>query len=158
MEFNLFNAGVRPAINVGISVSRVGGSAQIKPMKKVAGTLKLDQAQFRELEAFAKFGSDLDAATKMTIDRGRRNVEILKQKQYSPVEVEKQVAIIFVSTKGYIDAVPVERVKEFEEEFIMLMDKSHRSTLDQIKAGKYTDEVQATLKKVALDLAKQFSK
>lgn len=158
LESNLFNSGVRPAINVGISVSRVGGSAQIKPMKKVAGTLKLDQAQFRELEAFAKFGSDLDAATKMTIDRGRRNVEILKQKQYSPVEVEKQVAIIFVSTKGYIDAVPVERVKEFEEEFIMLMDKSHRDTLDQIKAGKYTDEVQATLKKVALDLAKQFSK
>jgi len=158
LESNLFNSGVRPAINVGISVSRVGGSAQIKPMKKVAGTLKLDQAQFRELEAFAKFGSDLDAATKMTIDRGRRNVEILKQKQYSPVEVEKQVAIIFVSTKGYIDAVPVERVKEFEEEFITLMDKSHRDTLDQIKAGKYTDEVQATLKKVALDLAKQFSK
>jgi F-type H+-transporting ATPase subunit alpha len=158
LESNLFNSGVRPAINVGISVSRVGGSAQIKPMKKVAGTLKLDQAQFRELEAFAKFGSDLDAATKMTIDRGRRNVEILKQKQYSPVEVEKQVAIIFVSTKGYLDAVPVERVKEFEEEFIMLMDKSHRDTLDQIKAGKYTDEIQATLKKVALDLAKQFSK
>jgi F-type H+-transporting ATPase subunit alpha len=121
LETNLFNSGIRPAINVGISVSRVGGSAQIKSMKKVAGTLKLDQAQFRELEAFAKFGSDLDAATKLTIERGRRNVEVLKQPQYQPVPVEEQVAMILTSTKGYIDKVPVNKVKAFEAEFILIL-------------------------------------
>lgn len=117
LESNLFNAGIRPAINVGISVSRVGGNAQIKSMKKVAGTLKLDQAQFRELEAFAKFGSDLDASTKLTIERGRRNQEMLKQPQYSPVAVEQQVAIIYASTNGLLDKVPVNKVKSFESDF-----------------------------------------
>src|ERR1700709_2643504 len=121
LETNLFNAGIRPAINVGISVSRVGGAAQIKSMKKVAGTLKLDQAQFRELEAFSKFGSDLDASTKLTIERGRRNLEILKQAQYSPIAVELQVAIIYVSTNGYIDNVPVKEVKAFEAEYTTLL-------------------------------------
>ncbi len=118
LETNLFNSGIRPAINVGISVSRVGGSAQIKSMKKVAGTLKLDQAQFRELEAFSKFGSDLDAATKLTIERGRRNTEVLKQPQYAPVPVEEQVAMILASTRGYIDRVPVTKVKEFEKSLL----------------------------------------
>src|SRR5207342_1390170 len=120
LEGNLFNSGIRPAINVGISVSRVGGSAQIKSMKKVAGTLKLDQAQYRELEAFSKFGSDLDASTKLTIERGRRNTEVLKQAQYAPVPVEEQVAILTASTRGYLDKVPVEKVKNFEKEFIGL--------------------------------------
>ena len=157
LETNLFNSGIRPAINVGISVSRVGGAAQIKSMKKVAGTLKLDQAQFRELEAFAKFGSDLDAATKLTIERGRRNLEILKQPQYSPVSVEEQVAIIFVSTKGMIDKVPVNRVREFEHEFLGLMKAQHRDILDLLKAGKLTDEVTAKLGEVASDLAKKYA-
>jgi F-type H+-transporting ATPase subunit alpha len=158
LETNLFNSGIRPAINVGISVSRVGGSAQIKPMKKVAGTLKLDQAQFRELEAFAKFGSDLDAATKRTIERGRRNLEILKQAQYSPVSVEDQVAIIFASTKGYMDKVPVERVKEFEKEYLTLLDAQHSGTLDAIRDGKYSDEITDTLAQVAKELAGRYAK
>jgi F-type H+/Na+-transporting ATPase subunit alpha len=157
LETNLFNAGIRPAINVGISVSRVGGNAQIKSMKKVAGTLKLDQAQFRELEAFAKFGSDLDPATKLTIERGRRNLEILKQPQYSPVAVELQVAIIFVSTKGFIDKVPVERVKEFEKEYSNLLSLQHKDTLAQLKAGKLDDAVEV-LKNVALELSKKYAK
>ncbi|WP_027002249.1 F0F1 ATP synthase subunit alpha [Hugenholtzia roseola] len=158
LETNLFNSGIRPAINVGISVSRVGGSAQIKPMKKVAGTLKLDQAQFRELEAFSKFGSDLDAATKLVIERGRRNTEILKQKQYSPVEVEKQVAIIYVSTNGFIDTVPVEKVKAFEEAYLSELSRNQADTLAQIRNQKWDDNIMATLKKVALDVAKGFSK
>jgi len=158
LETNLFNSGIRPAINVGISVSRVGGAAQIKSMKKVAGTLKLDQAQFRELEAFAKFGSDLDAATKLTIDRGRRNLEILKQPQYSPVAVEDQVAIIYASTKGMLDTVPENRVREFEAEYLSLLNAQYRGTLDQLKAGKLTDEVTETLGSVARDLAKKFAK
>ncbi len=157
LETNLFNSGIRPAINVGISVSRVGGSAQIKSMKKVAGTLKLDQAQFRELEAFAKFGSDLDAATKLTIERGRRNLEILKQAQYSPVTVENQVAIIFVSTKGFIDDVPVNRVKEFENEFITLLEAQHEDVLNTLKAGKLDDNATGTLEKVAVNLAKKYN-
>jgi F-type H+-transporting ATPase subunit alpha len=157
LETNLFNSGIRPAINVGISVSRVGGSAQIKSMKKVAGTLKLDQAQFRELEAFAKFGSDLDAATKLTIERGRRNTEILKQDQYSPVSVEEQVAIITASTRGFIDAVPVAKVKAFEKEFLELMRVSHGAVLDNLRAGKFEDADVATIKKVAADLAKKFA-
>ena len=156
LETNLFNSGVRPAINVGISVSRVGGSAQIKSMKKVAGTLKLDQAQFRELEAFAKFGSDLDAATQRTIDRGRRNLEILKQAQFSPVPVEEQVAIIFASTKGYMDRVPVPRVKEYETEFLSLLRAQHRGVLDRLRKGEYNDELTDTLASVAKDLAKKY--
>jgi len=156
LETNLFNAGFRPAINVGISVSRVGGSAQIKSMKKVSGTLKLDQAQFRELEAFAKFGSDLDAATKRTIDRGRRNQEMLKQPQYSPVKVEDQVAIIFACTKGFVDRVPEEKVKEFEKEYLTSLNTSHRDVLDTLKSGKLTDEATSTLEQVAKDIAKSY--
>lgn len=157
LETNLFNSGIRPAINVGISVSRVGGSAQIKSMKKVAGTLKLDQAQFRELEAFAKFGSDLDAATKLTIERGRRNLEILKQAQYSPVPVEEQVAIIYVSTKGMIDDVPVNRVREFERNFLDMLRNKHKDVLDSLRAGKLEDSSTDTLAKVAKDLAKEYA-
>ncbi len=156
LETNLFNSGIRPAINVGISVSRVGGSAQIKSMKKVAGTLKLDQAQFRELEAFAKFGSDLDAATKLTIERGRRNQEILKQDQYAPVSVEQQVAIITASTRGFMDNVPVNKVREFEKEFASLMNAAHRPVLDNLRAGKFEDADVATIKKVATDLASKY--
>ncbi|QJD78716.1 F0F1 ATP synthase subunit alpha [Spirosoma rhododendri] len=156
LESNLFNAGIRPAINVGISVSRVGGNAQIKSMKKVAGTLKLDQAQFRELEAFAKFGSDLDASTKLTIERGRRNQEMLKQPQYSPVAVEQQVAIIYASTNGLLDKVPVNKVKEFESEYSMVLSAQYPKVLDELRAGKLTDEGTATLKKVAADLSAQY--
>jgi F-type H+-transporting ATPase subunit alpha len=153
----LFNSGIRPAINVGISVSRVGGSAQIKSMKKVAGTLKLDQAQFRELEAFAKFGSDLDAATKLTIERGRRNTEILKQDQYSPVSVEEQVAIITASTRGFIDKVPVSKVRAFEKEFLELLRATNQSVLDNLRAGKFEDGDVEILKKVATDLSKKYA-
>jgi len=156
METNLFNSGIRPAINVGISVSRVGGSAQIKSMKKVAGTLKLDQAQFRELEAFAKFGSDLDASTKLTIERGRRNLEILKQGQYQPVTVEEQVAIILASTKGYLDKVPVAKVKEFEKEFLGLMKAQYQAVLDNFRAGKFEDADANTVKQVATELAAKY--
>jgi F-type H+-transporting ATPase subunit alpha len=156
LETNLFNSGIRPAINVGISVSRVGGSAQIKSMKKVAGTLKLDQAQFRELEAFSKFGSDLDASTKLTIERGRRNLEVLKQPQYSPVKVEEQVAIILASTKGYTDKVPVEKMKEFEKEFIGLMRAQHQAALDNFRVGKFEDADANVVKQVATDLASRY--
>ncbi|GAB3737268.1 F0F1 ATP synthase subunit alpha [Spirosoma lituiforme] len=156
LESNLFNSGIRPAINVGISVSRVGGNAQIKSMKKVAGTLKLDQAQFRELEAFAKFGSDLDASTKLTIERGRRNQEMLKQPQYSPVPVEQQVAIIYASTNGLLDKVPVNKVKEFESEFAMILSAQHPAVLNDLRAGKLTDEATAALKKVAADLSANY--
>jgi F-type H+-transporting ATPase subunit alpha len=157
LESNLFNAGIRPAINVGISVSRVGGNAQIKSMKKVAGTLKLDQAQFRELEAFAKFGSDLDAATRLTIERGRRNQEILKQAQYSPVKVEEQVAIIYASTTGGMDNVPVASVKEFETEFLTVLRNGHKDVLENLKAGKL-DDAAPKLKQVAADVAKKYAK
>lgn len=156
LETNLFNSGVRPAINVGISVSRVGGSAQIKSMKKVSGTLKLDQAQFRELEAFAKFGSDLDAATQLTIDRGRRNQEILKQGQFEPVPVEEQVAIIYASTKGLMDNVPVEKAKEFEAEFLTVLRNSHADALATLKAGKLDDAAIDALKKVSADVASKY--
>jgi F-type H+-transporting ATPase subunit alpha len=156
LETNLFNSGIRPAINVGISVSRVGGSAQIKSMKKVAGTLKLDQAQFRELEAFAKFGSDLDAATKLTIERGRRNLEILKQPQFSPVAVEEQVAIIAASTRGFMDGVPVNKVKEFEKDYLDILSGSYKSVLDNLRVGKFEDADVATMKKVATDLASKY--
>jgi len=156
LESNLFLAGVRPAINVGISVSRVGGAAQIKSMKKVAGTLKLDQAQYRELEAFAKFGSDLDAATMSVLGKGARNVEIMKQAQNSPMTVEKQVAILYCGTKGLLNNVPVNRIKEFEEEFLHFMDEKHRDILDTLKSGKLTDEVTSTLVKVAADLSEKY--
>jgi F-type H+/Na+-transporting ATPase subunit alpha len=156
LEANLFNAGVRPAINVGISVSRVGGNAQIKSMKKIAGTLKLDQAQYRELEAFSKFGSDLDASTKATLEKGARNVEILKQLQYSPLTVEKQVAIIYCGTKGLLRDVPVKRVKEFESEFLALLEAQHRPVLDMLRSGIIDDKVTSTLEKVALELVSKY--
>ncbi|WP_162340980.1 F0F1 ATP synthase subunit alpha [Cyclobacterium salsum] len=149
LETNLFNAGIRPAINVGISVSRVGGNAQIKAMKKVAGTLKLDQAQFRELEAFSKFGSDLDPTTKRTIERGRRNQEILKQGQYSPVKVEFQVAIIFASTKGLLDKIPVESVKAFEKDFYNIIKAQYPEVLTAI--NKADMDTMGTLLKKAVD-------
>ena len=156
LESNLFNAGVRPAINVGISVSRVGGNAQIKSMKKVAGTLKLDQAQFRELEAFAKFGSDLDAATKSVLDKGARNVEILKQGQFSPLRVEQQTAIIYVGTKGLLSSVPVNKVREFEADFLSILEAKHKNVLNDLKAGKLTDEITNVLDNEAKELAKRF--
>ncbi|WP_321369355.1 F0F1 ATP synthase subunit alpha [uncultured Draconibacterium sp.] len=156
LESNLFNSGIRPAINVGISVSRVGGSAQIKSMKKISGTLKLDQAQFRELEAFAKFGSDLDAATMRVLDKGRKNVEILKQGQYSPVKVEHQAAIIYCGTNELLRSVPIEKVKEFESDFLETMEMSHRPVLDELKAGKLTPEIEETIRKVAAETAEKY--
>ncbi|HEX8328841.1 MAG TPA: F0F1 ATP synthase subunit alpha [Hymenobacter sp.] len=157
LETNLFNSGVRPAINVGISVSRVGGNAQIKSMKKVAGTLKLDQAQFRELEAFAKFGSDLDASTKLTIERGRRNLEILKQPQFSPVKVEDQVAIIYAATNGLLDSVPVNRVREFEKEFGQVMNSRYPDVLKALKAGKLEDTATKAIREVAKDVSASYA-
>jgi F-type H+-transporting ATPase subunit alpha len=156
LESDLFNSGIRPAINVGISVSRVGGSAQIKSMKKVAGTLKLDQAQYRELEAFAKFGSDLDAATKSVLDKGARNVEILKQKEGDPFTVERQIAIIYVGTKGLIQNVPINKVKEFENEYLDFLEAKHADVMASLKSGKYTDENTAVLEKVAKELASKY--
>ena len=156
LESNLFNAGMRPAINVGISVSRVGGNAQIKSMKKVAGTLKLDQAQFRELEAFSKFGSDLDAATKNVIDKGARNVEILKQGQYSPVTVEKQVAIVYAGTKNLMRNVPVNKIREFESEYTTQLEMRHPETLAALKAGKLDDQITGVLETVAKELAARY--
>jgi F-type H+-transporting ATPase subunit alpha len=147
---------VRPAINVGISVSRVGGNAQIKSMKKIAGTLKLDQAQYRELEAFSKFGSDLDASTKATLEKGARNVEILKQGQYAPMSVEKQIAIIYCGTKGLLKDVPIKRVKEFENEYLTLMEKQHANVLESLRQGNLTDEATSVMEQVAKDVAKQF--
>jgi F-type H+-transporting ATPase subunit alpha len=157
LESNLFNAGVRPAINVGISVSRVGGNAQIKSMKKVAGTLKLDQAQYRELEAFSKFGSDLDASTKTVLDKGARNVEILKQGQYSPVSVEKQVAIIYLGTKNLMRNVPINRVRDFEAEFTSLLEMRHPETLAALKAGKFDDQITGVLETVAKELSANYN-
>jgi F-type H+-transporting ATPase subunit alpha len=156
LDGDLFNAGVRPAINVGISVSRVGGNAQIKSMKKVAGTLKLDQAAFRELEAFAKFGSDLDAATIGVIEKGRRNVEILKQAQNNPFPVENQIAIIYAGSKNLLRNVPIDKVKEFERDYLELLNAKHRATLDTLKAGKLTDEVIDVLTSVAKDLSSRY--
>ncbi|SIT88169.1 F0F1 ATP synthase subunit alpha [Pontibacter indicus] len=158
LETNLFNSGIRPAINVGISVSRVGGNAQIKAMKKVSGTLKLDQAQFRELEAFAKFGSDLDAATKLTIERGRRNLEILKQPQFSPVSVAEQVAIIYCATNGLLDTVPVNEVRTFEKDFLRTMRAQHQDTLNALLAGKLDDETTGVIKQVARELSARYKK
>ena len=156
LESDLFNSGVRPAINVGISVSRVGGSAQIKSMKKVAGTLKLDQAQFRELEAFAKFGSDLDAATLNVIEKGRRNVEILKQAQNDPFTVEDQVAIIYAGSKNLLRDIPVDKVKSFETAFLSNLKKNNKKVLSELKLGLLNDDLLETLKKVAEETSKAF--
>ncbi len=156
LESSLFLSGVRPAINVGISVSRVGGSAQIKSMKKVAGTLKLDQAQYRELEAFAKFGSDLDAATKAVIDKGARNVEILKQLEGSPLPVEEQIAIIYIGTRGLIMNVPVNKVKAFEEEYLSFLRNRHAGVLADLKAGKINDDITGVLENVCKDLSSKY--
>jgi F-type H+-transporting ATPase subunit alpha len=156
LESNLFNAGVRPAINVGISVSRVGGNAQIKSMKKVAGTLKLDQAQYRELEAFSKFGSDLDASTKTVLDKGARNVEILKQGQFSPLTVEKQVAIIYIGTKNLMRNVPINKVREFEAEYLSQLELRHPEVLAGLKAGKFDDSLTGVLETVAKELSGKY--
>ncbi|WP_421797202.1 F0F1 ATP synthase subunit alpha [Haliscomenobacter sp.] len=156
LESNLFNAGIRPAINVGISVSRVGGNAQIKSMKKVSGTLKLDQAQYRELEAFAKFGSDLDPATLAVLEKGKRNVEILKQPQYSPVSVEKQVAIIYLGTNGLLKDVAVNKVREFEDLFLTTLEGRYPAVLDAFRAGKLENDDLAKVKEVAAELTNQF--
>jgi F-type H+-transporting ATPase subunit alpha len=158
LESNLFNAGIRPAINVGISVSRVGGSAQIKSMKKVAGTLKLDQALYREMEAFSKFGGDLDAATKNILDKGARNVEILKQGQFSPYSVEKQVAIIYLGTNGLLNEVPVKNMKQFEEAFMMEMENKHADLLAEFKKGNLPEEGIAKMTALAESLIAQFKK
>jgi F-type H+-transporting ATPase subunit alpha len=157
LEANLFNSGVRPAINVGISVSRVGGNAQIKSMKKVAGTLKLDQAQYRELEAFSKFGSDLDPATKAVLAKGARNVEILKQGQFSPLRVEQQIAIIYLGTKGLLSNIPVNKVREFESEFHQYMETKHKNVLDELKKGNFNDDITATIENAAKELSAKYS-
>ncbi len=156
LESNLFLSGVRPAINVGISVSRVGGNAQIKSMKKIAGTLKIDQAQYRELEAFAKFGSDLDAATLAVLDKGAKNVEILKQGLNQPMPVEKQVAIIYCGTKALLSKVPVSKVKEFERDFLELLEASHKDVLKDLAAGTLNNEITSTLEKVAKEVSAKY--
>ncbi len=156
LDGDLFNSGVRPAINVGISVSRVGGNAQIKSMKKVSGTLKLDQAAYRELEAFAKFGSDLDAATMSVISKGQRNVEILKQGQNDPYSVEDQIAIIYAGSKNLLKDIPVNKVKEFEKDYISYLNGKHRDTLDTLKSGKLTDEVIAALTAAAKEISSKY--
>jgi F-type H+/Na+-transporting ATPase subunit alpha len=157
LESNLFNAGVRPAINVGISVSRVGGNAQIKSMKKVAGTLKIDQSAYRELEAFAKFGSDLDASTLSIIDKGRKNVEILKQGQYQPVKVEDQVAMIYLGTNALLKKVPIEKLKDFEKEFISYLHLKHENDVMQLlAAGKITNDITDILKQVAAEITEKY--
>lgn len=157
LESNLFNSGVRPAINVGISVSRVGGSAQIKSMKKVAGTLKLDQAQYRELEAFSKFGSDLDDATKFVLEKGKRNVEILKQGSNSPMSVEKQIAILYCGTKGLLSKVPVDQIRNFQDDFLAHMQANHADTLKALAAGRIDDEITGVIERVAADLTARYN-
>lgn len=149
LETSLFNAGVRPAINVGISVSRVGGAAQIKSMKKVAGTLKLDQAQFRELESFSKFGSDLDPATKLALDKGHRNVELLKQPQYSPMKVEEQVAVLYCGVKGLLLKLPVDKVAAFQQDYLRQLRHDHADVLARIAAGEMDAKIEEVLKKTA---------
>jgi len=156
LESGLFNAGVRPAINVGISVSRVGGNAQVKAMKKIAGTLKVDQAQYRELEAFSKFGSDLDASTLAVLNKGARNVEILKQGQYAPVPIEKQIAIIYCGTMGLLKDVPVNKVKEFENEYLEYLDLKHRDILDKLAEGILNNEISDILEKTAHELVSKY--
>ena len=158
LETGLFNSGVRPAINVGISVSRVGGNAQIKSMKKVAGTLKIDQAQFRELEAFTKFGGDLDAVTARTIDKGRKNERLLIQPQYTPMSVEEQVAVIFCGTQGLLEKVPLDKVAEFEKLFLQLLKTKHQAdVLDVLKSGVINDDVKAKLTAAARDITSKYS-
>ncbi|NPA67130.1 MAG: F0F1 ATP synthase subunit alpha [Chlorobi bacterium] len=156
LDSDLFNSGIRPAINVGISVSRVGGNAQIKSMKKVAGTLKLDQAQYRELEAFSKFGSDLDAATLSVLEKGRRNVEILKQGQFDPYKVEEQIAIIFAGTKGLLKDVPENKVKDFENEYLDFLRTKHADTLEALAQGKYTDAETSVLEEAAKNISSSY--
>jgi F-type H+/Na+-transporting ATPase subunit alpha len=156
LDSNLFNAGVRPAINVGISVSRVGGRAQIIPMKKVAGTLKLDQAQYRELEAFSKFGSDLDAATMAVLNKGSRNVEILKQDQYKPMTVEKQIAIIYCGTRGWLNVIPTEKIRQFEVDFLNHLDSTMPELLDDLKKGSWNDDIVKQLELSAKEVVKRF--
>ncbi|MBO7628458.1 MAG: F0F1 ATP synthase subunit alpha, partial [Bacteroidales bacterium] len=156
LETSLFNSGVRPAINVGISVSRVGGNAQIKSMKKVAGTLKLDQAQYRELESFAKFGSDVDAATRNALDKGERNVEILKQPQYSPLKVEEQIAIIFCGVRALLQKVPVNRISTFEKEYLQTLREGHEALLNELKSGKINDEMMSELEAVCKEVVKNY--
>jgi F-type H+-transporting ATPase subunit alpha len=156
LESSLFNSGVRPAINVGISVSRVGGNAQIKAMKKIAGTLKVDQAQYRELEAFSKFGSDLDASTLAILNKGAKNVEILKQGQFAPIPIEKQIAIIFCGTMGLLKDVPINKVKSFESEYIEFLELKHRDVLDKLRDGLLNDDITKVLEKVAVDLALKY--
>lgn len=156
LESHLFNSGVRPAINVGISVSRVGGKAQIKAMKKVAGTLKIDQAEYRELEAFSKFGSDLDAATKAVLEKGARNVEILKQGQFAPYRVENQIAILYCGTKGLLSAVPREKVQEFEREFLDTLERKHADVLSALSRGEINDIVSQTLEQVCAEIVARF--
>jgi F-type H+-transporting ATPase subunit alpha len=156
LETSLFNSGVRPAINVGISVSRVGGNAQIRSMKKIAGTLKVDQAQYRELEAFSKFGSDLDATTLAILNKGAKNVEILKQGQYAPVPIEKQVAIIYCGTMGLLKDVPREKVKSFESEFIELLEHKHRDVLDKLRDGILNDDITRVLETAATELTAKY--
>ena len=157
LESNLFLSGIRPAINVGISVSRVGGNAQIKSMKKVSGTLKLDQAQYRELEAFAKFGSDLDEATKAVLDKGERNVEILKQDLNSPMRVEDQIAIIYCGVEGLLKDVPVNRVKDFEVAYLDYLRSKHADTMEELKNGKYGDEQKSVLATAAKEMTAQYA-
>ncbi|MEG1717119.1 MAG: F0F1 ATP synthase subunit alpha [Bacteroidales bacterium] len=152
LEGSLFNAGVRPAINVGISVSRVGGKAQIKSMKKVAGTLKLDQAQFRELESFSKFGSDLDLSTQLALNKGRHNVELLKQPQYSPMKVEDQVAVLYCGVNGLLLSLPLEKVAFFEKEYLNLLHKEHASMMEKIAHGEMNEEIGLELEKVAKEM------
>jgi F-type H+-transporting ATPase subunit alpha len=156
LEASLFNAGVRPAINVGISVSRVGGNAQIKAMKRIAGTLKVDQAQYRELEAFSKFGSDLDAATLSILDKGAKNVEILKQRQYAPIPIEKQIAIIYCGTAGLLKKVPINKIKEFEKDYIEFLELRHQDTLDTLREGVINDKILAVLEKAAEEVSSRF--
>lgn len=158
LESNLFNAGIRPAINVGVSVSRVGGNAQIKCMKKIAGTLKIDQAQFRELEAFSKFGSDLDAVTLSVINKGRKNVEILKQGEHCPVLVENQAAIIYCGTNNLLKDISIQQVSKFEEEYINILNLNHKPIMQRLAKGDYDDEITGTLTKVAKELAQNFLK
>ncbi len=157
LETGLFNAGIRPAINVGISVSRVGGNAQVKAMKKIAGTLKTDQAQYRELEAFTKFGGDMDQVTRMTLDKGKKNAELLIQPQYQPFPVEKEIAIIYTGTKGLLFDIPVEKVRDFEKAFLEVLELKHRKdVLDVLKQGILNDDVESILKQIATDVAKDF--
>jgi F-type H+-transporting ATPase subunit alpha len=157
LESSLFNAGVKPAINVGISVSRVGGNAQIKSMKKIAGTLKVEQAQYRELEAFSKFGGDLDATTLAVLNKGSRNVEILKQGQYNPVPVENQVAIIYCGTAGLLRDIPVAKVKAFEADFIEYMNLQHKDTLEEIRKGNIDKSVTEILEKAAAEIVLKYT-